>query len=157
MSEGGQAWSSRLRSKDFATGLLFAFIGLSFAYMGTGYGIGTARRMGPGYLPVAIGGVLCLVGTALMVKALLQGVVGAAVPRLYLRPLVLLTASVFAFALTINRFGLVVACVLCVLLAGAASTTTRWREIVLVAIGMAIFSSVVFIELLGLPMRVWRW
>ncbi|WP_333827500.1 tripartite tricarboxylate transporter TctB family protein [Pararhodobacter sp.] len=157
MSEGGQAWSMRLRSKDFAAGLVFAFIGLSFAYMGTSYGLGTARRMGPGYLPVGIGGVLCLVGTAMMVKALVQAAAGTAVPRLYLRPLILLTASVFAFALTINRFGLVVACVLCVVLAGAASTTTRWREIVLVAIGMAAFSWVVFIELLGLPMRIWRW
>ena len=148
---------AKLRSKDFVTGLLFAAIGSWFAVMGADYGIGTASRMGPGYFPVAIGGALCLVGLGLILKVALAGKPGEATPRLYLWPLFFLTASVFAFGLTINRFGLVAACISCVLLAGAAGRATRWRETVAVAVVMTVFSSLVFIEFLGLPMRLWRW
>jgi hypothetical protein len=44
-----------------------------------------------------------------------------------------------------------------VLLAGAAGRATRWRETVAVAVVMTVFSALVFIEFLGLPMRLWRW
>lgn len=148
---------AKLRSKDFVTGLLFAAIGSGFAFMGADYGIGTARRMGPGYFPVAIGSALCLVGLGLILKVALAGKAGEATPRLHLWPLFFLTASVFAFGLTINRFGLVTACISCVLLAGAAGRATRWRETVAVAVVMTVFSALVFIEFLGLPMRFWRW
>lgn len=157
MSENAGPGLAKLRSKDFVTGLLFAAIGAWFAFAGADYGIGTARRMGPGYFPVMIGGALFLVGLGLILKTAFARRAGEATPRLHLWPLFFLTASVVAFGLTINRFGLVAACISCVLLAGAAGRSTRWPETIAVAIGMTIFSGLVFIELLGLPMRLWRW
>lgn len=156
MSEDGRKPVGPFRSKDFVTGALFAAIGFWFAFTGADYGIGSARRMGPGYFPVAIGGALCLVGLGLILRTSLTRLPRDATPRLHAWPLFFLTASVVAFGLTINRFGLAVACGACVLLAGAAGSATRWKETVVVALAMTAFSALVFVEFLGLPMRLWR-
>jgi hypothetical protein len=49
----------------------------------------------------------------------------------------------------------VVACIACVLIAGLGSGSTRWSETVLVALVMAVFSVLVFVQFLGLPLRLW--
>ena len=159
MSDLRRRTAGALRSRDFATGLIFAAVGLGFAVAGSDYGIGTSRRMGPGYFPVMIGGAMALIGVVLVARAVLTASNDALayVPRLHLRPLLALTASVVTFALTINRFGIIAACLCCVLIAGLASERTRWSETVLVAAAMAVFSAVVFVQLLGLPMRMVNW
>ena len=140
--------------RDAVTGLLFAAIGIGFASAGMDYGIGSARRMGPGFFPVMIGVALVLVGAALTARGLIARS-RSDVPRLYLRPLVALAAAVLAFAFTIDRFGIIIACLACVLVSGLASRTTRWRETGLVALAMAIFSALVFVRFLALPMEIW--
>jgi hypothetical protein len=102
MSEGPPA-AALLSSRDFLTGLIFAAVGLAFAWGGAKYGFGQARRMGPGYFPVLTGGALALVGLALVARAVVLWI-GAGhaglrpAGRIYLRPLLALTASVAAFA-----------------------------------------------------------
>lgn len=140
--------------RDAVTGLLFAAIGMGFAIAGMDYGIGSARRMGPGFFPVMIGGALVLVGAALAVRGLIARS-RSDVSRLHIRPLLALTAAVLAFAFTIDRFGIVIACLACVLTSGLASPTTRWRETGLVALAMAVFSALVFVQFLALPMEIW--
>jgi len=157
MSDPRSSVREFLASKEFVTGLLFSVIGFAYAFVGKDYGLGTARRMGPGYFPVMVGGALCLVGICMILRAALAVRPLDRAPKLHLRPLFFLTASVFAFALSINRFGLVVACISSALIAGGASPTTRWRETIIVAAAMAAFAAIVFVEFLGLPMRLWRW
>lgn len=157
MSELRYSLHGLLASREFATGILFAAIGLGFAYFGADYGIGTARRMGPGYFPVVIGGALCLIGIGIIVRAVVARMPLERAPKLYMRPLLFLTASVLTFGLTINRFGLIVACISTVFVAAAASQTTRLKETAAVAVALGAFCALVFVEFLGLPMRLWRW
>jgi|UPI000566218D hypothetical protein len=143
-----------LTDKDVLVGLIFLLIGGAFALGAADYGMGNARRMGPGYFPIVLGCILCLMGLALVGKALWKQR-PQAVSRLYLRPLLALSASILAFAALIDEVGLIAACMACVLLAGLASAETRWRETILIAIGMTAFSALVFKQFLGLPFRLW--
>ena len=53
----------RIRSqKDFASGLMFVLVGLSFSFVARTYSMGTAAKMGPGYFPFLLGLVLALLG-----------------------------------------------------------------------------------------------
>lgn len=154
MSERRLPGAALFRQKDFVAGLLFAVIGIGVAVGGSEYGIGSARRMGPGYFPVMIGGTLVLIGSALVVKAFLARI-SDPVPRLHPRPLLALVASVFAFGLLINRVGLIAACFATVMISGLASSSTRWLEMTLIAMVMSLFAALVFVQFLGLPMRLW--
>lgn len=143
-----------LTDKDVLAGLMFVMIGGAFALGAADYGMGTMRRMGPGYFPVVLGCILCLMGLVLAGKALWKQR-PQAISRLYLRPLLALSASILTFAALIDEFGLIPACLACVLIAGLASAETRWRETICIAIGMTAFAALVFQQFLGLPFRLW--
>ncbi len=57
--------------RDFWSGLLFGGLGLFAAvYAATHYQLGTAVRMGPGYFPLWVGGLVALLGLVLVVGSL---------------------------------------------------------------------------------------
>jgi hypothetical protein len=62
----------RIKSqKDFFSGLMFLLVGGGFAAVAvTNYTVGSAARMGPGYFPMLLGGLLALLGAAVMFSAL---------------------------------------------------------------------------------------
>ena len=41
--------------KDFFSGLMFAVVGVAFAWGATTYNVGNGARMGPGYFPLMLG------------------------------------------------------------------------------------------------------
>ena len=63
------------------------------------YRIGTAARMGPGYFPTMLGGLLALLGVSLSVPAFVTG--GDGVQRFHLRPLLFVLLGVAAFGVTL--------------------------------------------------------
>lgn len=144
-----------LREKDFLAGVAFIAIGGFFAIGALDFGIGTARRMGPGYFPLVLGSALVLVGTVLSAKALWQRS-GNFVGRLYLRPVIALFAAIVCFAFLLETAGLVAACLATVLVAGLASRETTLVGSLAVAVVMALGCSLLFVEFLGLPMALWR-
>jgi hypothetical protein len=106
---------------DVVAGGIFVALGLAFAIGARGYELGTAFRMGPGYVPFVLGGVLTLLGLGVIGVGLLRGRrVGSGVEALGLIPVLL--ASTFLAALADRRnsvvgavvvaVGLTVACVL---------------------------------------------
>jgi len=56
-------------SKDYYAGALMVVIGLSAAYAGMSYDIGTLTSMGAGFFPVAVGVLLALVGILIATMA----------------------------------------------------------------------------------------
>jgi hypothetical protein len=52
--------------KDFYAGALMVLIGLGVIKQGLGYRVGILSKMGPGFLPVALGAVLLLIGLLLV-------------------------------------------------------------------------------------------
>ena len=56
----------RIRSQsDFWSGVLFVAIGVTVVVLAQDYRLGTAARMGPGYFPTLLGGLLALLGLTL--------------------------------------------------------------------------------------------
>lgn len=139
---------------DFWTGLSFGGFGLAVSlYAATHYSIGTAIRMGPGYFPMCIGGLVAALGLALALGSL--RVEGPRLPRLALRPIVLILAASIAFGYLLKPLGLVVSTILLVLVSAIGGHEFRWRESFALAIGLAIFAIGVFVYGLGLPFPLW--
>ncbi|MGP1664418.1 MAG: tripartite tricarboxylate transporter TctB family protein, partial [Rhodanobacter sp.] len=54
---------------DFWAGLIFIGFGLGFVLTASNYSMGSAARMGPGYFPTVLGGLLALLGGGIVVRA----------------------------------------------------------------------------------------
>ena len=55
---------------DAATGVLLMLTAAFFGWQTTGLEIGTSLRMGPGYFPMILSGLLFLLGLVIFLKAL---------------------------------------------------------------------------------------
>jgi hypothetical protein len=144
----------RIRSpSDFWCGLLFVALGTLTVVLAQEYRFGTSARMGPGYFPALLGGLLALIGLTLSVPALFAA--GDPLPRIHLRPLVMVLLGIAAFGVTLEYLGLVAAIVALVVIGGLADRDLRPLEIVGVAAFMVAFSTLIFVVLLGLPFRLW--
>src|SRR5690606_6168091 len=100
-------WKERTMSfnrSDVGAGALFIAIGLFFGLMTLfELDIGTARRMGPGYFPIALAGILIVLGLAVILKG-----IGHADPErgnLPWRGLVVLLSVPILFGLLIRPLG----------------------------------------------------
>lgn len=139
---------------DFFTGLLFGGFGLFVAiYAATHYQLGTAVRMGPGYFPTWIGGLVTLLGVVLMIRALAAD--GPRLSGLHLRPTILVLVGTIAFGYLMKPLGLVLATIVMVVISALGGHEFRWKEVIPLAIGLAAFGMAVFVYALGLPFPLW--
>ena len=61
----------RIRApKDFWSGVMFCAFAAVGILTATGYSLGTAGKMGPGYFPLLLGGVLGILGAILIARSL---------------------------------------------------------------------------------------
>jgi hypothetical protein len=140
-------------SKDFYSGLLFIFFGLLALVVSRSYPIGTAMHMGPRYFPTIIGGVLALLGFVLVVSGLLN--TGEESNSWVARPIVMVLASVVAFALMIRPLGLVLATLALVVISCLGLSESRLRDIAILSLLLTALAVVIFIYGVGLPLKVW--
>jgi hypothetical protein len=145
----------RIRSpQDFWSGLLFGGLGLSAAlYAATHYNMGTAVRMGPAYFPTWVGGIVALLGAVLVVRSLRLD--GPPKPPIHWRPTLFILGASIVFGYLLKPLGMVLATVLLVVGSAAGGHEFRWREVLLLAAGLAVFSVGVFVYGLGLPFPMW--
>jgi hypothetical protein len=137
--------------KEFWMGLLYLAIGGAGLWFGQRYPMGTAGRMGPGYLPILICGLLMLFGMISLVRSVKM--TGEPVGDLALKPLALVLLSVFSFAALSIPAGLIIAILALVLISAAASSyfAFSWKATagLLALVG---FCSLVFVRGLGVPL-----
>jgi Tripartite tricarboxylate transporter TctB family len=138
--------------KDFWTGIIFLSIGLAAVYIGQDYQMGSAGRMGPAYFPTILGALLAVIGLIAVIRSCMRP--GEAVGKFYIREIVLILSAVVLFGFLMRRAGLVPAVLVQVLLSAYASPKFTWAASLLIALGLAVFSVVVFVKLLGLPMPI---
>lgn len=144
----------RIRSqKDFWCGVVFFAIGVAFMVIAREYRLGTAARMGPGFFPTMLGGLLAGLGLLLAVPAIVRD--GDTFPRLHLRPLLTILAGIVVFALLLQPLGFVLAAVVLIVVSGFADPELRLVESVGLALLLTAFSVGVFVVLLGLPLSLW--
>ncbi|HEX9171809.1 MAG TPA: tripartite tricarboxylate transporter TctB family protein [Telluria sp.] len=138
--------------KDFWTGIIFLFFGLSAVIIGRDYPMGSAGRMGPAYFPTVLGGLLALIGLIGVVRSFVR--TGEAVGKFYVKEIVLILSAVLLFGLLMRGAGLVPAALVLILMSAYASPKFVWKEAILLAVGLAVFAVLVFVKLLGLPMPI---
>ena len=141
--------------QDLLAGLLFVTFGAAALWFGQGYAVGAATRMGPGYLPLVLGWLLVGLGAFITVRAFVAS--GVPIPRIHLRPQIMIIAALFAFAFAIERFGLLAATAAVVVLGSLASREARALETIVIAALTAAAAVGLFIYLLGQPMAPWTW
>jgi Tripartite tricarboxylate transporter TctB family len=141
--------------QDFWAGLLFLVVGCLALWFGRGYAFGTATKMGPGYLPTVLSWALVLIGAFLSLRAL--ALEGPSIEASLIRPQVFILLAIVVFGLLIERFGLAPAIVVVTVIAALASREMRWREALLVAVGLAALCVGLFIYLLGQPLTIFAW
>jgi tetrahydromethanopterin S-methyltransferase subunit C len=89
-----------LVSKDFWSGLLFMGLGAAAPILGNDLRVGTTARMGPGFVPHAIGWMLIALGAVIAFKGFARD--AERVVRLHLRPVSLIVLSVVVSALLLQ-------------------------------------------------------
>jgi Tripartite tricarboxylate transporter TctB family len=145
---------NRLRlNRDIVAGLMFVAWGAAGLVIGRDYPVGTALRMGPGYVPRLLCWGLVLTGLALAAKGAFAG--GEALARWHLRPLVLVSAAILAFAALIVPAGLVPAALAVVVMGALAGPEFRLGEVAALAIVLAAAATALFVHALKLPLNVW--
>lgn len=148
---GGE--SSSAGFADTAAGALFVAFGLAALHFGSGLKAGVAANMGPGYLPRLIAWGLVGFGVAITLNGLRRG--GWRMIDLPIRPTLCISLAVIAFALAIESLGLVVTSVLTVVIAATGQRGMPWRQVPVIALGLAAFCALLFGVALGLPMPIW--
>lgn len=141
---------ARLLRPGTLSGLLFTAIGIAVVALSAAYPAGDARRMGPGWVPAALGWALIVLGLGIAASGVLARA-GEALPPRDLRPLLCLLAGVAAFALLLEPAGLVAAICACVGLSRLAERPYRGRETAALAAFLSALGAGVFVLGLGLP------
>ena len=138
--------------RDFAAAAMFLFIGLAGLWFGQDYPLGTSARMGPGYFPVLVSGILILLGFVVGFGSL--RVEGASITAVSWRSIGLIVAAIIAFGLLIERAGVVVAILVSTMIAAFATREVRVREAIGLAIFLAALCVALFIYALGQPIPI---
>jgi len=138
--------------KDFYAGLMYAAIGVGAIIIARNYNMGTSVRMGPGYFPTMLGGLLTLVGAISMIRAFLHS--GEAIKPFYWKELFLVLGSVALFGVLVRGAGLVPSLILLVITSAWASDKFRLKTALLLAVLASLLSAMVFVKGLGLPFSI---
>jgi uncharacterized membrane protein len=147
--------STLSRNKDFLAGALMMSIAAIAFHMALDYPFGSALRMGPGYFPRVLAGILMVFGVYVMIRGLktgekVQGVWGW-------KALALITASLWIFGWLMERVGMIPSLVVMFFVSALAGHEFRFKEVLVLATVMIIFAWAVFIYGLGLPYPLFWW
>lgn len=135
--------------KDALAGLVFVAFGLGFGVGATSYEIGSPVRMGPGYVPLLLGGILVVLGIAIIVKGFVDPETEP-IGTVPWRATIVLFAAVVIFGLAVRPLGLVPATLVAAGLAVVASRKASPVSVVAIAIGLTALCVVIFAFALSL-------
>jgi hypothetical protein len=142
-------------NKDFLAGVLMVVIGALGFYMALDYPFGSALRMGPGYFPRVLAGMLIAFGLYVGARGVLsrekvEGVWGW-------KALSLITIAFWVFGWLMDRVGFIPSLVVLIFVAAAAGHEFRILEVIVLTIVLVLFAYGVFIYGLGLPYQLFWW
>lgn len=143
---------SSIDRTEAAAGAIFLLFGLFFGVQSLGLELGTAFRMGPGYFPLVLAGVLSLFGILIIASAF-KSAEEQPFGTLAWRGLIFILPAPVFFGLTVRGLGFVPAIFVTTLIAALASLKMKLPVALLLSAGVTLFSTLVFSFALGLPFR----
>lgn len=142
--------------KDFWSGMMFLVLGLGFAWGATEYSFGSSARPGPGYFPLGLGLILAALGAIILFKALtIETENGDPIGGIAWKPLIVIVGSMVLTGILLPWLGLFITLPLLVITSALAGDEFRWKEVLINAIVLTIFSWAVFIWGLALIIPLW--
>ncbi len=150
--------------KDFWAGLMFLVMGIAFAWGATTYNVGEAARMGPGYFPLLLGGLMALIGAFIVFEALVvETEDGEKIGSFAWKPLFFIIAANFVFGLALGGvpvigippMGLIVGIYALVFVSSLAGEEFNVKGVAILATVLSIMSYLGFVVLLKLQFPVW--
>lgn len=136
--------------KDFFTGLLLLATAAVFAYGLTELQIGTAYRMGPGYFPMLLTGLLAVFAIIILVNGFITD--GESIGEIPWKALIVVTLSVASYGVTLKGLGFVLSLGLTVLISTFAAERWDAKAAVALTIGLVASCFLIFVKGLGLPL-----
>lgn len=137
---------------DIIAGLLLIAAAIFFGYQTLELPIGTSLRMGPGYFPMVLSGLLGFLGLLVLIKGLRSPAGEPMGPIAWRGLLLILPAPVF-FGLTVRGLGFVPSLFFTALIASMASRRMKPLPALVLAVAVTIASTLIFSYGLGLPFR----
>jgi hypothetical protein len=133
------------------SGLLFIVFGLTALYFGRHLAMGTAVRMGPGFVPHMLAFIMIGLGLIISVVALVTNNTEVTeMPRW--KPITLVTIGIFVFAALFERTGMFPALVALILIASAGGEEFKLTEVLGNIVVLTILCILVF--KVGLSMNI---
>lgn len=142
----------RIRSKkEFGSALLYGALGITSFVIAGEYSFGTAGRMGPGYFPRVISGLIIVVALVSLLRSLQRD--GDPIGPVNWKGLLLVTASVCMFGLLLTGAGLPLALIVLLLVSALASEHFALSaRSVAALVALVAVCTLVFVKGLGVPM-----
>jgi hypothetical protein len=136
-------------NRDFFAGLLYIFTGAVGMWIARDYPFGSALRMGPGYFPSVLGGMMILFGIAVLIMGVKNNekIKG----HWSIRALIVLPIATVVFGILMEEAGFIPALAALIPISAAAGREFKWLEVLLLTIGLLLISLAIFIWGLGLP------
>ena len=134
---------------DLAAGAIFVAFGAYFAFEAMNYQFGTPFRMGPGFMPVVLGGILVALGVAIAAKGFGRVDTDPAPPWPW-RGLALVLGTILFFAVTVRGLGFVPVVLISAFASAMSSTRNSPLASLVIAIGLCVLCYLIFVVGLGL-------
>lgn len=142
--------------KDFWAGLMFAVVGVGFAWGALNYQFGSSARPGPAYFPFGLGIILALLGGLILFESLTIEVDGGEkIGEWPLKPGAIILGSVVLFGLLLPRLGMAVTLPVLIFVSSLASGEFHWKEVLINCVVLTIGSWAIFIKGLALTIPLW--
>ena len=150
--------------KDFFSGVMFAVVGVAFAWGATTYNVGSGARMGPGYFPLMLGILMAVIGLVIMFTGLtVETEDGELIGKWAWKQVVLILGANIAFgillgglpSLGVPAMGMIIAIYALVIISSLAGHEFSLRSVLILATVLAVGSYIAFIWALKLQIQVW--
>jgi hypothetical protein len=139
--------------QDLGASVVFILIGVAGLYFGSELTFGSAARMGPGYFPMIISGLI--VGLGLIVAWRALRIEGPPIETVRVRPIVFIVAAIVASGYLINAVGLALSTLAITLIAAYARRDVNLRETLVLGLVLGLFAVAVFVYGLKQPLPPW--
>jgi hypothetical protein len=141
-------------NRDFLAGVFFILTGAAAMIISRDYPMGSALRMGPGYFPMGLGGILVVFGLYVLIKGVMNNekIVG----NWSLRALFVLPVATWIFGEMMEAVGFIPALFVLMYTSAIAGKEFKFLEVTIMAVVMTVLCTGLFIYGLGLPYPLFK-
>lgn len=141
--------------EDFWSGVMFLAFGILAVYISLDYPMGTAMRMGPGYFPTYLGGMLIVIGVIVALISLKTE--SEPIKPFAWKPFIWLSVSFAIFGWGVDHIGFIPALTASVVLCALAGQVFKVKEVLIMTVVLVAGATAVFIYGIDLPYPLFWW